>query len=192
MPTDDLCRAGCGKAIQSHEGYITALGGRYHKACFACCLCSKNLAAMSSFSERQGKPCCSSCAQGEGAGAAKTGGTKAGSRSKSTIAKTSVTCHKCRQTITASEGYLTANDHYFHASCFVCSGKSCNKSLEGSFVFKDGRFLCNGCADPQLQRAKELDKVGHVHVVYITSMLFPGFSSSSKSKKRWNLLSFAS
>jgi hypothetical protein len=55
----DSCRQ-CGKAV-GFADKITAIGGKWHKACFTCQYCNKSFPTAGDAIEANGKPCCNPC-----------------------------------------------------------------------------------------------------------------------------------
>lgn len=111
----------CSEVIR--RGGVTYKGNPWHKECFTCTSCSKQLAGLK-FTSKDEQPYCADC-YGE------------------LFAKK---CTKCTKPITGFGGckFISFEDRHWHSECFLC-GK-CNSNLVGrGFLTSDDMIMCSEC-----------------------------------------------
>lgn len=116
----------CDKAIQS--GGVTYKNEPWHRECFTCTHCNKNLAGQR-FTSRDDKPCCADCF-----------GRLFAKR-----------CTSCNDPITGIGGtrFISFEDRHWHNDCFICA--SCRASLVGrGFITDESNIICPDCAKERL------------------------------------------
>lgn len=112
----------CNEVIS--KGGVTFKETPWHKECFTCTQCAKNLAGEK-FTSHDEKPFCVDC-YGQ------------------LFAKK---CHRCSAVITGAgkTKFVTCDDQHWHTDCFKC--RRCQKSLVGQgFLMEEGDIVCAQCS----------------------------------------------
>ncbi|CAL8073071.1 unnamed protein product [Calicophoron daubneyi] len=111
----------CGEVIR--RGGVTYKGNPWHKECFTCTHCGKQLAGLK-FTSKDEQPYCADC-YGE------------------LFAKK---CTKCGKPITGFGGckFISFEDRHWHSECFLCSKCGCNLVGRG-FLTCDDQIMCSDC-----------------------------------------------
>ncbi|KAH3757561.1 ZYX protein [Pelomyxa schiedti] len=119
-PAVEVVCAGCNKPIAKTDTILTAMSKKYHKACWKCVHCNKEL--VGSFYKHPDGAWCNEC---HGATAPK---------------KPTDPCPVCSQPITESS-WATFSGKGYHNACFVCA--TCKKPLPGiKFWTVDNAWYC--------------------------------------------------
>ncbi|CAI2733390.1 unnamed protein product [Schistosoma spindalis] len=111
----------CSEVIR--RGGVTYKGNPWHKECFTCTSCSKQLAGLK-FTSKDEQPYCADC-YGE------------------LFAKK---CTKCTKPITGFGGckFISFEDRHWHSECFLCGKCNCNLVGRG-FLTSDDMIMCSEC-----------------------------------------------
>ncbi|CAH8533393.1 unnamed protein product [Schistosoma turkestanicum] len=105
------------------RGGVTYKGNPWHKECFTCTNCAKQLAGLK-FTSKDEQPYCADC-YGE------------------LFAKK---CTKCTKPITGFGGckFISFEDRHWHSECFLCGKCNCNLVGRG-FLTSDEMIMCSEC-----------------------------------------------
>ncbi|XP_061176535.1 prickle planar cell polarity protein 3-A-like isoform X2 [Saccostrea echinata] len=106
-----------------NKGGVSYKNSPWHRECFTCTQCNKEL-AKEKFTSKDDKPYCADC-YGE------------------LFAKK---CCRCSKAITGFGGtkFISFEDRHWHSDCFVCY--KCNTSMVGKgFLMNEGDILCPEC-----------------------------------------------
>ncbi|KAL7057570.1 hypothetical protein AAHC03_016921 [Spirometra sp. Aus1] len=105
------------------RGGVTYKGNPWHKECFTCTSCGKQLAGLK-FTSKDEQPYCADC-YGE------------------LFAKK---CTKCSKPITGFGGckFISFEDRHWHSECFACSKCNCNLVGRG-FLTNEDQIMCSDC-----------------------------------------------
>ncbi|VDP71368.1 unnamed protein product [Echinostoma caproni] len=111
----------CAEVIR--RGGVTYKGNPWHKECFTCTNCTKQLAGLK-FTSKDEQPYCADC-YGE------------------LFAKK---CTKCSKPITGFGGckFISFEDRHWHSECFLCGKCNCNLVGRG-FLTSDDMIMCSDC-----------------------------------------------
>lgn len=111
----------CSEVIR--RGGVTYKGNPWHKECFTCTNCTKQLAGLK-FTSKDEQPYCADC-YGE------------------LFAKK---CTKCSKPITGFGGckFISFEDRHWHSECFLCGKCNCNLVGRG-FLTSDDMIMCSDC-----------------------------------------------
>ncbi|THD28059.1 Four and A half lim domains protein [Fasciola hepatica] len=111
----------CAEVIR--RGGVTYKGNPWHKECFTCTNCTKQLAGLK-FTSKDEQPYCADC-YGE------------------LFAKK---CTKCGKPITGFGGckFISFEDRHWHSECFLCGKCNCNLVGRG-FLTSDDMIMCSDC-----------------------------------------------
>ncbi|KAG5444180.1 Four and a half LIM domains protein 2, variant 2 [Clonorchis sinensis] len=111
----------CSEVIR--RGGVTYKGNPWHKECFTCTNCTKQLAGLK-FTSKDEQPYCADC-YGE------------------LFAKK---CTKCTKPITGFGGckFISFEDRHWHSECFLCGKCNCNLVGRG-FLTSDDMIMCSDC-----------------------------------------------
>ena len=106
---------------------VTFKSNEYHDYCLICNTCSKKLAGISIYMDKNDKPTCVDCF------------TK----------KEAKTCGKCKNKILPTQTNLVFEDKNYHKECFTC--QQCNRPISADEQFyksDDGKgVICNNCVN---------------------------------------------
>ncbi|CUT98901.1 four and A half lim domains [Echinococcus multilocularis] len=111
----------CSEVIR--RGGVTYKGNPWHKECFTCTSCGKQLAGLK-FTSKDEQPYCADC-YGD------------------LFAKK---CTKCGKPITGFGGckFISFEDRHWHSECFACSKCDCNLVGRG-FLTNEDQIMCSDC-----------------------------------------------
>ncbi|KAH3761123.1 LIM domain-binding protein 3 [Pelomyxa schiedti] len=129
MSTDIAPECGkCGVAVSSN--YLTAVGKRWHAACFVCASCNSELSTNPFVKKSDGALWCVRCNDDH-------------------KRRTAPKCSKCGMEIMDSQ-YIEASGKSWHKSCLSC--ETCNTPLTGRYFTKKGKTYCQEHYDEHFSR----------------------------------------